>query len=177
MEIDTFIATALRRDGLDPKMAHNAGVVRGLRQGMRFLSMVGWSVERPNPCALLVLGCLVGGTGGMRWREYDIPRAPASKVPALMQLWCDRLPTWSPEQAFDAVMTVAPSGSTVPGWPCSSTSGSNAHGTIRLSRRTNSGPDEPEHAARGISLFEYNRSYATNSGALQDSPSASVSGI
>jgi len=110
MEIDTFIATALRRDGLDPEMAHNAGVVRGLRQGMRFLSMVGWSIERPNPCALLVLGCLVCGTGGMRWREYDIPRAPASKVPALMQLWCDRLPTWSPEQAFDAFMTVSPFG-------------------------------------------------------------------
>ena len=110
MDVDTFIATALRRDGLDPQMAHNAGIVRGLRQGIRFLTMIGWSIERPDPCTLLVLGCLVGGTGGLGWREYDVPRAPAQKVPALMRLWCDRLPTWSPEEAFDAFMKVAPFG-------------------------------------------------------------------
>ena len=110
MDIDTFIATALRRDGLDPQMAHNAGIVRGLRQGIRFLTMIGWSIERPDPCTLLVLGCLVGGTGGLGWREYDVPRAPAQKVPALMRLWCERLPTWSPEEAFDAFMKVAPFG-------------------------------------------------------------------
>ena len=110
MHIDTFIIAALRRDGLDPQMAHNAGIVRGLRQGIRFLTMIGWSIERPDPCTLLVLGCLVGGTGGLGWREYDVPRAPAQKVPALMRLWCARLPTWSPEEAFDAFMKVAPFG-------------------------------------------------------------------
>ena len=111
MNLDAFIAETLRRDGEDPRLAHMQDVVGGLTAGLQFLGYVGPKAAYPDPCHVRTLAYAVQPLTAMRWRVYDeVNYPPAAKVPALMRLWCERVPGWSPEYAYRAFMRVRPFG-------------------------------------------------------------------
>ncbi|MEE2636143.1 MAG: hypothetical protein VYE68_02775 [Acidobacteriota bacterium] len=108
MTCDAFIAAAL---GDETDRAHMQTVAAGLRAGLRLVSYVAATCEYPDPCHVRTLAYAVQPLTGMRWRVYDAAGVPpAAKVPALMELWCARLPRWSPEYAYEAFLKVAPFG-------------------------------------------------------------------
>ncbi len=100
-----------RRGSPHPQAGHAALLERGLRAGLRFLVDLGGKQPHPEPHHLLTLAYLVESMNAKGWRVYDQPGYPAArKVPALVALWCRRLPRWSPEDAFRALLEVQPFG-------------------------------------------------------------------
>ena len=82
-----------------------------MRAGLRYLVDLGGKPVYPEPHHLLTLGYLAEPMNAKGWRVFDAPGDPAAvKVPALMELWCRRLPRWSPEDAYRALLKVQPFG-------------------------------------------------------------------
>lgn len=107
-----FISEALRREGLDLQQPHHAGLDRSLADALRFVGYVAPSAPRPSLCHVLAVAFLIEPMTKMRLRVYEESGFPhPSKLPALMRLWCSRLPTWSPEKAHEALLSVRPFGS------------------------------------------------------------------
>ena len=105
------IAVALRREGFDPASPANAGMERRVAAALSLVSYAAPVTRYPTPCHLLAVAYFIGPMNKMRWRVYDeAGYPPPDKIPPLIQLWCDRLPTWSPEKAEAALRQVRPFG-------------------------------------------------------------------
>ena len=95
MNLEAFIAAAHRREGLHPQAGHAASLEHGLRAGLRYLGDLGGKPAYPEPHHLLVLAYLAEPMNAKGWRVFDEAGYPlAVKVPALVELWCRRLPRW-----------------------------------------------------------------------------------
>ena len=113
MTADSRVAidTALKREGFDPTSPADAGMERRIAAALALVSYAAPVTRYPNACHLLAVAYLIGPMNKMRWRVYEEPGYPApDKLPPLVQLWCSRLPTWSPEKADAALRQVRPFG-------------------------------------------------------------------
>ena len=121
MTHEELVAAALRREGYDPEASWTLTLVHAVRAGLRFVvdHQDGACQEIPPPCHPLpaypeachirMLGYLVAGA--RRWRTFRVKGSPPPEhIPALMDLWCERLPTWSAAAAHSAFLKVRPFG-------------------------------------------------------------------
>ena len=100
-------ALAARRDGA----AHEVSRVQGLRAAWQYVDDVAKRAPRPELWQVLLLAFLINPAHRHGWRRYDVPGAPtAAKVGPVMEVWHARLATWTPEQAYDALLKVHPFG-------------------------------------------------------------------
>lgn len=109
--INAFIAETLERDGSSAEAAYEVSRVAGLRVAWRYIDDVAGQTRLPALWQVLLLAYLLNPAHKHGWRRYDLAGAPsAAKVGPVMEVWHSRLATWTPEQAYAALLKVQPFG-------------------------------------------------------------------